>query len=198
LPFGVNENLYKPLNIEKKYDVSFVGAWNPVRSWIIKRIRKAGFSVVVAGNGWPGGAIEYDEMIRLFNETRINLNLSNSRSYDVRLLLSDPIYGLRQLQSKKFVEQLKARHFEINACGAFQLSYYVDGLEHCYRLGEEIAIYNNVDEIIDKIKYYLPDEELREEIAQAAYYRTIKEHTYTKRFESIFSQIGLVSDKEAI
>lgn len=190
-PFGANQKLYKPLNLDKKYDVSFVGGWNPTRQWLIERLRKAGFSVMVAGHRWPGGIIEHERMIQMFNETRINLNLTNSRCWDVRMLLSQPVFGLRQLMGQKNMEQIKARHFEINACGAFQLTYYVEGLECAYRIGEEIAVYVDPDEMIDKVRYYLADDDLREKISAAGYQRTMRDHTFSSRFKFVFEQMGL-------
>ncbi len=75
-------------------------------------MRKAGIEVA-------GGTIEHDVMVRMFNATRINLNCTNLRCWDLRMLASMPSNGLHQLLSKKTAEEIKARHFEINACGAF-------------------------------------------------------------------------------
>lgn len=194
-PFGANERLYKPCDVPKQHDVSFVGGWHPVREWLIRRLRRAGIEVAVAGHGWPRGAIEHDAMLRMFNETRVNLNLTNSRCWDIRMLASQPINGLRQLRSPKIAEQIKARHFEINACGGFQLSYYVEGLERAYLIGEEIAVYSDPDEMIDKIRYYLCNDDLRERIAAAGYRRTLEEHTFTRRFENVFAEMGVFPDR---
>lgn len=190
-PFGANERLYRPLDLPKLHDVSFVGGWHPVREWYIKRLRNAGIKVAVAGHGWPRGIIEHYEMIKMFNESRINLNLSNSRSWDIRMIGTNLIKGLRQLRGEKTSEQIKARHFEINSCGAFQLSYYVDGIERVYSLGEEIAIYIDPDDMIEKVRYYLNNNELRETIASKGLSRTIADHTYISRFKNVFMQMGL-------
>ena len=45
--------------------------------------------------------------------------------------------------------------------------------------------------MIDKIKYYSKRNEEREAIAQAGYERTLREHTYEKRFNDIFKTMGL-------
>lgn len=190
-PFGANERLYRPLGLSKCHDVSFVGGWHPARDWLISRVRKAGINVAVAGHGWPNGIIEHEQMVRMFNETRINLNLSNSRSWDIRMLSAIPIQGLRQLRSAKTSEQIKARHFEINSCGAFQLSYYVDGLELAYAPGKEIGVYLDPDDLIEKIRYYLADADLRECIATSGLARTLAEHTFQKRFDRVFCEMGL-------
>ena len=192
-PFGANDRLYKPLGLLKRYDVSFVGGWHPVREWLISRVRRAGIQVEVAGHGWPSGIIEHEQMVRMFNESKINLNLSNSRSWDLRMLIEMPIKGLKQLRSPKKFEQIKARHFEINSCGAFQLSYYVDGLELAFAPGREIGVYLDPDDLIEKIRYYLAEEVLRERIASAGLARTLNEHTFEARFSRVFDEMGLLA-----
>ena len=190
-PFGANLDLYKPIEATKRHDVSFVGSWHPQREWLISRLRKAGIDVVVRGHGWPSGKVSHDEMIELFSASRINLNLSNSKAWDVRLCAAMPVNFARQLRSPKIGEQIKARQFEINACRAFQISYYVDGLERCYRIGEEIAIYLDPDDLLAKVKYYLSDGPLRDSIANAGYARTMKDHTFEQRFARVFAAMGL-------
>jgi spore maturation protein CgeB len=193
-PFGANDRLYKPVSAEKKYDVSFVGGWNPTREWLIARLKNAGINVHVAGFGWPGGIVAHEDMVRIFSQSRINLNLTNSRCWDIRMLAFRPINGLRQLRSPKSIEQIKARHFEINACGSFQLSYYVEGIERAYLIGDEIAVYADPDDLITKVYYYLEHADLRENIAQAGYNRTLNEHTFARRFDYVFREMGLVAD----
>ena len=190
-PFGCNEQLYRKLDEPKKHDVSFVGEWHPHREWLLKRLRSAGVMVIAAGRRWPRGVIGQEEMVRIFNESRVNLNLSNSASWDARYLLSSARALVDRVRSHKTVEQLKARHFEINGCGSFQLSYYVDGLEKCYRAGEEIAIYADPDDLVDKVRFYLAHESIRESIAEAGYRRTLADHTYAARFQGVFRRMGL-------
>jgi len=190
-PYACNPAIYKKLNLPKKYDVSFVGRTHPYREWFIKKLRKAGIQVYAAGLGWPAGHLTQDEMVRVINQSKINLNLSNSTSWDLRYLISSHRALINTLQTPKNVEQIKARPFEINGCGGFQLSYYVDGLEHFYEIGQEIVVYLDVDDLIRKVKYYLADDDEREAIANRGYQRTLAEHTYTQRFQSVFDRIGV-------
>lgn len=193
-PFGCNEQIFRKMDVPKKYDVSFVGGWHPYREWLIKRLEKNGVDIEVVGHRWPNGEIDQEGMVRLFNESRINLNLSNSASWDARYLASSPRAFINRLRSKKNVEQLKARHFEINGCGAFQLSYYVEGLEHCYDINREIGVYADPDDLVEKVKFYLAHEELRESIAAAGFKRTLEGHTFAKRFQNVFQRMGLVDE----
>jgi spore maturation protein CgeB len=193
-PFGCNEKIFRRLEVPKKYDVSFVGGWHPYREWLISRIRKAGISVEVYGYRWPKGEIDQNGMVRLFNESCINLNLSNSASWDMRYLASSPRALINRLRSKKNIEQMKARMFEINGCGSFQLSYYVEGLAHCYEIDREIGAYADADDLTEKIKFYLAYADLRETIAAEGYERTLKDHTFASRFQTVFGIMGLVDE----
>lgn len=192
-PYGCNEILYRKMDLPKVHDVSFVGRWHPYRQWLVNRIKKAGISIEARGPGWKGGMVDHDEMVKLFNQSKINLNLSNSASWDARYLCTSPSALIDRVRSRKVIEQLKARHFEINGCGGFQLSYYVAGLEKLYLIGEEIAIYGAPEDLIEKIRYYLQNEDIRESIAGAGYKRTLSEHTFSNRFTELFDSMGLKS-----
>lgn len=111
----------------------------------------------------------------------------------MRYLASSPRALVNRIRSSKAVEQLKARHFEINGCAAFQLSYYVEGLERYYVIGAEIGVYLDPDDLVRKVLYYLDNEVERESIAAAGYQRTIMEHTFKRRFEHVFSRMGLTN-----
>lgn len=191
-PFGCNEVLYRKTGAPQTHDVSFVGAWHPYRQWLVERLRKEGFAVKTAGYRWPEGIVSHEEMVAIFNESRINLNMSNSASWDARYLLCSPRGLVNRIRSPKTVEQLKARHFEINGCGAFQLSYYVEGLETQYAIGREIAVYLDADDLLRKVSLFLEAPALRNEIAQAGYERTIGEHTFANRFRQVFARMGLM------
>lgn len=190
-PFGCNESIFRKLDVPKQYDVSFVGAWHPYREWLIKRIRKAGISVAVAGHRWPEGEIDQESMVKMFNQSRINLNLSNSASWDARYLASSPRALLNRLRSKKNIEQMKARIFEVSGCGAFQLSYFVEGLATCFAIDREIGVYADSDDLVEKVKFYLAHDDLRESIAMAAYARTLNDHTFERRFVTVFKRMGV-------
>lgn len=193
-PFGCNEKTYRKLEGSRfKYDVSFVGAWHPYREWIIKRLRKAGIEAHGFGFGWPSGPVSQNEMIRIFNETKVNLNLSNSASWDIRYLLSSPRALINRLRSPKTIEQLKARIFELNCCGSFQLSYYVEGLERYFAIGDEIGIYLDSDDLVRKAKLYLEDAGRRDRIASAGQARALRDHTFRARFRAAFEKMGVVS-----
>lgn len=189
-PFGFNQLIFKRKNLPKLFDVSFVGGFHGHRDWTVRQIRRAGINVAVWGMGWPTGRLMQEAMVDVLNQSKISLTLSNCLSWDVRYLLGSPRWALSDLRRcRKWKEQLKARHFEVNGCGTFQMSYYVEDLEHCYEIGREIVVYNDVDDLIEKIRYYLKYEDERDAIAAAGYRRAISEHTYAARFKEIVNRV---------
>lgn len=206
-PQGCNHFVYKPLNLPKIYEVSFVGRPHGNRKQVIERIRKADIDVRCWGEGWPTGHIPQEDMLKVFSQSKINLNLTKSsgivwkeiasiflkKSYDNSLRISHPKYWVNNFKSflGTFREQLKGRTFEIPGCGGFMLTGWADNLDKYYEIGKEIVVFRNTKDLIKKINYYLEHDEERERITKAGYERTLKDHTYEKRFNEIFKAIGL-------
>lgn len=65
-------------------DVAFLGWGNPSRKWMIGQLEKKGVKVECFGYGWPNGVVSTEKMIEIFQTSKINLNLSNSISHDLR------------------------------------------------------------------------------------------------------------------
>jgi spore maturation protein CgeB len=63
-------------------------------------------------------------------------------------------------------------------------------LEQFFEIGKEMVVYQDVDDLADKIRYYLRHETEREAIAEAGYRRVLRDHSYAQRFREIFSTIG--------
>ena len=133
-----------------------------------------------------------DEMVKIINQTKINLNLSNAISYKLPFLiwaLHSPRAVKDILLLRKTIEQVKGRHYEINGCGGFQLSYNIPGLEIAYEIDKEIAVYNSVDDLIKKILFFLNDDKLREEIAENGYKRAKKDHSAQNYMKQLISNV---------
>lgn len=185
--------------------VSFVGGWSRPRQNIIGALQRAGIDVAAYGNGWPNGRLGEAEMVRLFSTSKINLALNPAPGWfnqnslgrlffrrSVNRIVPD-VHLWRNFESwlHRDIPQIKARHFEIPACGGFMITSKADDLQNYYKIGEEIAVYDSIGDLIDKIRYYLTHDSERETIAVAGHKRTIRDHTYAKRFQEIFKIIGL-------
>jgi spore maturation protein CgeB len=176
-------------DVSYKHEISFVGGANEVRTWFIRELAKRGIQVECFGSGWPNGRVSFKEMNEIFSRSKINLNLSNSVPQDISFVLGRPRQFARWLISKKQSEQVKARNFEIPYMGGFQLSKYALGLERYLQIGNEVAVFNTVDECAKQIHYYLRNEDERHEIVKRSVARVRSEHTYLHRLEKILSQV---------
>jgi hypothetical protein len=105
-----------------------------------------------------------DDMVNAINSYKIHLNcnISNDINY---------------------------RTFETTGCGTFLLTNYTPGLEKIFDIGKEIVIYNDLNDLDNKVKYYIENDEEREKIAKAGYERSKRDHTYFERSKFIIEVI---------
>jgi spore maturation protein CgeB len=174
-------NLAIPTPSSYKFEVSFVGQKNPSREWFINKLKKRGIAVQCFGYGWPSGMLKMSEMVDVFNESKINLNLSNSTNNNLDYIFYSWRSLKEYLRSGKNMSQIKARNFEINYFGGFQLTDYVPFIEKYYRIGEEIVCYSNADEAAELIRFYLDNETEREAIRIKGIERARNQHSFLNR-----------------
>lgn len=148
-----------------------------------------GLKVECFGAGWENGRVTFDEMGEIFKTSKINLNISNSANYDIRYVFSSLRSIKDFLKSKKRIEQIKARNFEIPAFGGFQLTNYIPFLEDYFKIGREVAVYTSIEDLVLQINYYLRNEEERRRLMINGYKRAINEHTYLNRLKDILVKI---------
>jgi spore maturation protein CgeB len=81
------------------------------------------------------------------------------------------------------------RDFEVTGCGAFLLTDYARSLEEMFKPGEEIVCYEDIEDLKNKVKFYLSHNQEREEIARKGHLRAYRDHTYARRMEELVSFI---------
>lgn len=203
--WGFNPQYIKKLKIEKDIDVSFVGFINTWREYLIRYLKQSGINVICYGSGWSNGRVAFEEMNKVFNRSKIVLNISNSAQYDMNYLLTlrpgwnrdlgfkQNIFNLSPLVNTiltpKKGEHVKARFFEVTGGGSFLLSYYVKSIERFFETGKDVVTYKNKEDLVSIIKYYLKHKKERERIAERAYNKTIKNYSYEKILEKVLDRI---------
>jgi spore maturation protein CgeB len=87
--------------------------------------------------------------------------------------------------------QCKGRLFHAIGGGALALNDYFPELEEMFDIGTEIVTYQfgNLEEVEDKLKYYLAHDAERERIARAGYERGRKQHTFVARIQQMFDTL---------
>lgn len=198
--WAANNLVYKPVKSSNEYNITFVGKAHSNRKKIINYLIANGLTVDCYGEGWPNGRVSQEKMLEIFSNSKINLSFAESSfNFNKRFLAKKLFYRRldgshhwqKHINFKKPSQQIKARNFEIPACGGFLLAQYVPGLEEYFKLNKEIVAFKDKEDLAKEIKYYLYKNKEREAIARAGYERTLREHTYQKRFNQIFQAMQL-------
>jgi spore maturation protein CgeB len=96
------------------------------------------------------------------------------------------LHGLRPVRSR----QLKARIFEVPGSGGFLMTEGGGNLDEFYEPGQEVVVFEGIDDLTEKVRHYLACPEERDGIAQAGFLKTQQEHTYEKRFQELLAVGG--------
>lgn len=163
-------DLTLPTATDYKYRLSFLGSKKPERMLVIDQLRQAGIPIKLFGSGWP--ETEWvDNPNTVFRDSQINLGIG----------LASPSLALTTV---------KGRDFECAGVGACYLTTYNWELTFHYDLGKEILCYRNHEELVEMYGYFAKRPEACLKIAQAAWRRSVAEHTWEKRFRKIFRHVG--------
>ncbi|HEV2380398.1 MAG TPA: glycosyltransferase [Terriglobia bacterium] len=91
------------------------------------------------------------------------------------------------------VEGVNCRLFEAAGCGAFQIADWKPALPELFEPEREIVTFRSREELREKVDYYLARPEERQVIADRAYARAHREHTYENRLQRMFENLGLIT-----
>jgi len=204
---AANPAVYKPYDVPRDLDVSFVGQAYGDRPAYIEHLLNNQINVRVWGHGWKidpkfppppecplwrlpesvtggagGGPLDDVEMIKTYSRSKINLGFSTC--------------GETHQQAEKGVGggrivQVRLRDFEVPMSGGFYMVEEMEELAEFFVPGKEIVFYRSPDDMADKIRYYLSHEDERERIRLAGHHRALAQHTWRHRFEAAFAAMGL-------
>ena len=113
-----------------------------------------------------GYADYYKEMPFIFSQSRINLNIS-----------------LKTIRTG-----IPLRVIDVLGCGGFVLSNYQEELMEYFNVGEELIIYDNIEDLFYKTKYYLEHEDERKKIALAGFERVKRDFTFRERLRKMYME----------
>jgi len=167
---AANSYLFHPIETKKIFDVSFVGQHYGERPYWVNLITdfsknkdlKAYFPVAHGSKMY----LTFKEINEFYNQSKINISFAPR---------DDP--GRR----------VNLRTFEICMSGNFQLMQYSPCVEEYFEIDKEIVCWENKKELFEKILYYLENKDERVKIAKKGYEKAIKKHTWSVRFEKIYS-----------
>lgn len=203
LPLAALPSFHRPLDLtaaeRSRYgaELAFLGAGYPNRRAAFRTL--AGRDFKIWGSDWDGDAllaplvqrggarVSPEDSVRIYNATRVNLNLHSSVRAD------------KAVSGGDFVNP---RTFEIAAMGAFQLVDRRSLLGDLFRVDEgvcagtgapdpdaELAVFSDWEGLERGLGHYLAHPEERDSLARRARARVLAEHTYEHRMAAMFGFI---------
>lgn len=204
---AANPNVYKPYDLPLEYDVTFVGQRYGSRPEYLRYLVDAGLDVRVWGPGWTnspqrpmwrrvgskvkrvireqlrrpepsvplarcGPPLTDDDMIRMYSRSKISL-------------------GFTTVADRSGIKQVRLRDFEAPMSGAFYMVEALEELTEFFQPDREVVMFDSFAELQDKAQYYLTHEAQRRRIREAGTRRARTEHTWHKRLEMVFREMGM-------
>jgi spore maturation protein CgeB len=163
-----------------QHEVAFVGRRSPRRTDVIRELR--GLPLSIWGPGWRslgrgvpfwtlrhwrGSQVWQRDLVEVYRRSKILLNVS----------VWDP--------AKE--SGLNMRVIDVPACGGFLLTDHSDELAEYMTPGKEIETWRSVEELRDKVDFYLRNDAARERIAKAGLERAKSCPDFKSRVESLLS-----------
>ena len=160
-------------------DLAFVGMPYPNRLQLFAEL--VDFDLGLWGPAWDkepalkpflrdeGKFVDQQEELRIYSAAKIVINLHSS--------------GLQD--SEEEPDFVNPRTFVLAACQTFQLIDERSLLSDLFEPGKEIVTFSDTADLRDKIRFYLDHPQERQAIAQRAYERVMKEHTYQHRMQQM-------------
>lgn len=168
---------------KNKYEakVGFIGTCENEREDAIAYLLQNNIEVSITGDGWPNG-----------------------RHWDI----IQPFYKGPSVYGKEYVKRLNgmeialhflrhanrdgqdSRTFEIPACNVFMMAERSELHKDFFEEDIEAVFFTSNNELLEKVKYYMADKDLRIKIAEAGYARGIKSgYSHKERLTKVLQQI---------
>jgi hypothetical protein len=171
MPEGANIDFFKPLSLEKKYDVVFIGAIYGYRKQLVKHLKNKGINIQTFGYNSDNGSVSFEDMVKILNQSKI-------------------VIGHGGIGYSNKAMTLKGRDFEVPMCAVPYITTRYEELADIFKENEEIFFYNTLDELTIKIKNLLSNNKLLEDVHNNLL-KNRENMSWKKRFNDIFIKIGL-------
>lgn len=164
LPYAYDPRIFREIpGLRRMYDITFLGSMNDERRRILS-VLKDKFKMFTTDDG--RFALMHDASL-VYSMSKIVLQISNNKT-------------------------LGSRVFEAMGCRRMVLADRIkNGLEDVFRERVDIALYSDLDELIELTRYYLEDEEKRELLANNGYELVRTSHTYRHRVTTMMEILGI-------
>ena len=175
-------------------DVVFIGHYEADdRKRYLEELVRQGFKLKLFGPGY-----DWDPILKDSPELQSQVPVRLMWGADYNKALCGAKVALCFL-SKLNRDTYTRRCFEIPATGTLMLSEYTDDLASLYKPGEEADFFKSRDELIERLKLYIGNDELRRTVAANGYRRVMGDgHDVVSRMEQVLGWCDEINAKEVL
>lgn len=114
------------------------------------------------------GSVDYwSEMPKVFHASKINLN-----------------FTIPNIKSG-----IPLRIWDVLGSGGFLLTNYQAEIPYYFEEGKDLVCFDGIEDLREKVGYYLTHEEERQEIARNGYQKVKEKHNYIERIRAMLAQV---------
>jgi spore maturation protein CgeB len=184
MPLGYCDEVHRPLPSDDarwKCTVGFLGGWEPRREQFLHAVTAVGIDLKIWGGYWEFlrdgkrtlrrqiilRQLAGKEKFRFHRDERLSRAHQGGEVYadDYARALTGSRIGLGFLR-KVCPDQHTTRTFEIPACGSMLLADRTEEHQEFFEEGKEAEFFDSIDEMIDKLKFYIGNELARKRVAK--------------------------------
>ena len=162
MPHAFEPDCYKPTEIINKWDWCFIGHPNSMhRIDLLDRLCKEFPNWYV---GWRNAAVPgynaLDDIAYKMSQTKVGVNYSVNKDLNMRV-------------------------FETMGTKTCLLTDDIPDIKDLFEDGKHLVLFSSIDEAVEKMKWLLEDDTVRNSIATTGYQEVLSKHTYKHRAEQM-------------
>ncbi|MGE0605923.1 MAG: glycosyltransferase [Pirellulales bacterium] len=169
LPLACDPHFHRPHEVNKEFDVCFIGNLFPGERSDLVRLLQQHFPKSLVARRY------FEEMAKAYAESRVVFNRSLRNDINMRVFEAVACGSL-----------LLTNNLSDN------------GQDELFRDGTHLATYRDSEELLDKVRYYLRHPEIRERIAAKGRQAAHESHTYRRRMEELLRTISARADSARV
>ena len=182
-PHGCMQEMYNHeltendiLKGERDIDLIFVGGYaNYTRNDFLLRLKKHYKDKFQIYGGWGG-------FVGILSRIKNGYGLINIHKISNEQLFEKYKRSKIGINIHQSFGPCNLRMYELPMNGVMQICDNEKGLDEIFKLNEEVVSYSSYDEIIDKIEYYLDNDDLRRQIAINGFRKASRNYQFHQTF----------------
>ncbi len=182
LPQCTDPDVHRPIELNDADKIMFsnklslIGSMYPYREKFIEQL--IDFKPAIWGRGWSNS--KNQEIVKLYKGKDIR-GTQKVKAICGSLISLNPHHPINDING------VNRRTYDIAACKGFQLADVKQDMNNILKINDEIVCYKTIEQLRKLIKYYIDHPDERKQIAESAFNRVTKEHTYFNRAQEILA-----------